>query len=79
MAPPPVLVNVDCVAAVDELSVTTLPTVPVIVQLATVVVPLAGRVIVWASVLVEAKVLNVLLPVNVVVELPVAPPIVKLL
>jgi hypothetical protein len=59
--------------------VTTLPTVPVTDHLPMFVVVAEGNKIVWATVLVEANSPNVLVPLMVVVDVPVAPPIVNLL
>ena len=79
MVPPPVNAKFAAVPDVEEVIVTTLPAEPVIVQLETVIVPPAGNTMEWATVLVDAKVANVELAVNVVVEVPVVPPIVRLL
>ena len=59
--------------------VTTLPDVPVIFHKAVVVVEPLVNTSVWATVLVLAISLKVLLPEKVSVDTPVAPPIVNLL
>ena len=62
-----------------ELTVTTLPTVPVTAHFPIVVVVLDGNVIVCATVLVEASSPNVFAPLIVSVDVPVVPPMVSLL
>lgn len=76
--PPPALESVKAEEDVEP-NVTILPAVPPIDHVVTVVVVPAVKVIVWATVLVLANSLNVLLPVKVSVEVPVVPPIVSLL
>ena len=76
--PPPVLFSVNWLVELEP-NVTTFPAVPVIVQDATLVVVPAVNRTVCATVFVLASVLNVLLPVKVSVDVPVAPPIVRLL
>ena len=75
----PAMERVNAVAAVPELTVTTLPAVPVMAHLPIVVVVLAVNVMVCATVLVEASSPNVFGSTINSVDVPVVPPTVSLL